>query len=466
MTIANLDREQQVILGKKISAIVEKKVGLNYSSSTKQGGGVVAILKFTTDSTTAIDKLKSYLRTELGLLLQNPKERHKNHGSGMRCTVLINLSEIQPDAVLRIEGIFKVSCSGSRIAVREALEESKDKPAIIPAASAPAPIAPVVQVAPVIPVAENVAVKRNRNPSTGKMSLSRYIISFLSFEVSIIDKILSSKIGDFFTYDKEEKGDFTVLHCADEKTSWRIEQLLNWLIGSPNIIVATKDITVDLSKIKNMDEKSYQIRFSLPPTPDSKSDDIRQRLLRVNPSAKPKDIRNTRRNLYAISYTKKTTSISMHEILSGMGWNTEYLPAKNLLLVYTNKKEEAVVATVVSEVPAMGSLANDQQEEIPVASQSFVSVPADKSSKLENKKSEVAPVNVSAYIFPGLPIGFIEKLKTKEEVYLELEALYNDQALFSKLNEEIQLRIITVMQEGYKQMHPNAYAEMLLELYK
>ena len=110
MNEAKLNREEQAALGKKIAEILGKKVDTNFQFDTKQGGGVVAVLKIVSYKEEVSSRIKKYLRIDLGLTLQNGKENHKNHGSGMKMTSLVNLSEIRSDAVKRIEDLHKLIC--------------------------------------------------------------------------------------------------------------------------------------------------------------------------------------------------------------------------------------------------------------------------------------------------------------------------------------------------------------------
>lgn len=471
MNEAKLSREEQVELGKKIAALVEKEVGSVFAADSNQGAGVIAILKIVAHKEDVTNKIKKFLRVDLGLALQNGKENHKNHGSGMKCTALVNLAEIRLDAVKRIENLHKLTCveKVKPVVVKNVKSENKE----------------VAQAAPVItdsaPKTETAIEKRkySQRMQSGQMTLSLYISSLLSFGKMLDNGGEEPKdfsINDYFKYGKKTDDNFVTLSCIDEKIATSIEQLVCWLIGAEGVLRDEMDVTVDLSRMKNFENKKHYIQFTLPPKEGVTAANLKKMLLRVNSGAKPKKViaHKTIPNVFVVSYVKKTTANTVKNIIVGMGWSVIESP-ENEGFIFINvgqnvpAVEKEAQVTPLNDVQAHNE--SNSSEELP-SPPAIVFLPVEgentQSKHLNNFVGTVPDQkpHASSYVFPGLQVNFFKKLQTKEEAYAELEKIYNDQALFSKLTEENQKQIVDILEEGYAQAHPNEYVEMLLKILK
>lgn len=437
---------KQKAIGRKLEVLIKKELDRNMGAQY-QAAGRVSVLIITSDNVNHISEVRTYLWRNFRVSC----EKLTGHGN-IEGTLKYNLSEFDSTSIESINARYT-----------ELFPKGTKKVNTISAIAEPVVIPKVI--------------KKVTNPKSEMMKkesvtvgLSQFLSSFLCSEKKILNPVHSSehcKLKDFLSYSKEMIGKNHVLNCYSEATAIKVEAAINWRLGTEFVVREGKDVMVDLSLWKDREKVSNSISFSMPPNDNSTSREIVYRLNRVDHGAKPLSVIEEK-DLFLVTYSQKPTGGSVMDIIIGMGWIAGIDSIGRLLVYKPKSKSETIPSDIPSSFPnplpfALITLSDKDEasvsepsltESIQPVNEQVTSSPADQSSRL------------SSYIFPGLPMSFLKKLKTREELYLEVEKVYNNQPFFSKLKEENQQQIIEVIEQGYAEAHPNEYVEMLLELLK
>jgi hypothetical protein len=450
--MSDFSREDQESLGSKIAKLTEKKVGSFFSWNTKQGGGVVAKLIFTAAKITVITQIKNYLQRELGLSYQNDKDTSKNHGSGAKFTLLVNLSEIRKDGRTRVENAYSIIFKDENLSpksisnkkedlLRKVIsEEIKDtntyknlisKPAIIGTSSGMEDITALEEKS-----------KSKVKPESKKMSLSQFLSSFLFFEVGLYG--YSSLLNDpipksLFHYDKKMKGEHTIIHCLNEKIAAQVLSSLIWFTGDMEFVDReSKDVMINLSYTKSLDKKPYGVHFCLPPTKTDTWVEVEKRLLRVKDGTYPKLVSCAADgSSFTVSYHKKDTVRKIYDFLIQMGWMVHFDRDNNFLVIFTSSSTVPDLVRAEIIVPEKEIVS---EVVIPVmeAVEEFVS----QTSKIEERT-----------------LSLVEE---KAQALKEFEEAFNNKELFVTLSFELQREIVSVLEANWKEMHKEEYLKQLM----
>lgn len=441
-------REDQELLGRKIAKLTEKKVGSFFSWNTKQGGGVVAKLIFTAAKLTVIKQIKNYLQRELGLEYQNDKDTSKNHGSGAKFVVLVNLSEIKNDGVVRVENAYSITFKDDHLtsvdnsnkkqsSMGEVIRsEIKDKnlittPAIVGNSSS--------QDSTVVPEEKS---KSKVKPESKRMSLSQFLSSFLFFEVGLYgySSLLNGPIPkSLFHYDKKMKGGRTIIHCLNEKISAQVLSSLIWFTGDMEFVDRdSKDVLVNLSYTKSPDKKPYGVHFCLPPTKTDSWIEVEKRLLRVKDGTYPKLVSCAADgSSFTISYHKKDTARKIYDFLIQMGWMVHFDRDNNFLVIFTSSSTIPDLVHTEIIVP--------EKEIVPEVVIPVLEAVGEFVSQTSNIEEHT--------------LSLVEE---KAQALKEFEEVFNNKELFVTLSPELQSEIISVLEANWKEMHREEYLKQLM----
>lgn len=423
MTVVNLSREQQIALGKKITALVEKQIGPSFNSKY-QGSGKVAILRIAASKLDMIKTARSYIQNDLSLEIQssNP-QNHKNHGSGMKRTILINLSEQKPETILKVESTFKlmlengnlkkvapvVTASETSIPDTDSLVEKTEKQLAIEATNH---------------MNHKIHEMVEEDSKSPMKSISLFLASLFSAEQDIMNPLSKDKlkVRELFFYGAEKDG-YHALCCCDEVTAAKIEKALQWFLGK-NWALRLEDydldVMVDLSKVEQKKKRVAGILYCFPPSYSASIDEVLARVYRLSHDSKP-EMGCIGNYSFEVSFGKKKMALKIFTYMQQMGWFVTLSEKEDRILIYTGDKKE-------------------------------FSPPSNSEVK------EVIPVSNEREIIP--------LVKCKEEALNEIEKIYKDPYTFSKLSKETQNRFVFVLKSAYKEARPEEYAKSLLEFFK
>lgn len=387
----SLSREDQVELGRKIVVLVEKKFGPTFHSDTNEGAGVVAKLKITSDNLSLIKRSKSYLKSDFGLVFHNPTENHKNHGRGNKHMILINLSEMSLNTIESIKSSFSALTNGNgktkiiKTSVHQNENGSIDNND-----------------------GESSIFKRQYTPrnQSGKMKFSLTLSSFFSSEEMIVSGQPKNQNFDFkslFIYGSKKEENYQVLNCASEEIAENIEKIATWLIPNPDILRDKKIIMINLSGLNDLEEKP-KAYFCLPPKEDAVIDEVWRRFHRINKWIKPKKIEKFF-DRFLVYFSRNSSTESMFDLTSKMGWNVDIDIANNCLVVKFSDKPKLETETHVSDSCAESS----------------------KSTKISAKS-----------------------LFTPAEAIEQFKKMFNDQNIWSKISHERKVKIFNLLKQNIK----------------
>lgn len=315
-----MTRNEQVELGKKIQLLIEKKVGSSFSSKF-QGGGRVAILKIAGSDTKYIQKIRDYISKGLGLSLLNGS---KNHGSGMKNTILINLSEIDSTGIQNINTLFKRFCNNLP-KKKEFIQKEIDND--IPKIG-----------------------EEEKNISKlvlFKKIISPFLRSAINFELKFIDGPESNK--KIFVFEKKnEEDDYVTIRCITEEIGIKAEMSLYWFLGDPSFVVRdSKDLLINFSEYDF--KKSVKKNFVLPPQINASLDEVEKRLLRVRPGIKSK-IKILKGLGFEISYIRGDFVPKIFSEISSMNWPVEMKDEHSFIVDCSLKQPKELVVEKEIEV--------------------------------------------------------------------------------------------------------------------
>lgn len=427
-----MEREAQVAIGRKIAALIKKEVGEGftdkYQGSTK---GKVAIMVIIGSNVSFISKVKSYLWNHCHI----SPEKIKGHGSGLETTIKIHLSEFKSETLAKIEEEY----------IR-VFPECKSK--IVPIVAKPTTAAD-----------EAIEVQRKAMSSATRLriSISTFLINVFEFENSYVE--IKEDIKNLFSYCKEKNDSLQLILCKNEQVAVRIEQALQWLIGNPMFVIRTgKEIMVNFSEMPPLEKRSG-INFCFPPNKNATTNEVIARLHRVNYVSTPKMVSKTDNyDFFTVQYFQKKTVPKVLDIINNMGWNA--WPANNGDLIICTHPED-----------------QNEKEKRQASSQQVVEV----SSVVEEKtvipaSEQVIEEEVHADKYLALP-GFATKqpetigdvfstVQSKDEAFIELNILYHNFRLFSKLSPETKEEIKNTLKQVFMEEYTEEYVQTLLHFLK
>jgi hypothetical protein len=398
---AVLSRDAQVELGKKICVLCEKEYGVNFSHEF-QGSGMVAILKMAGSDPKFITKIKVYLRGTFKLTLEEPR---KNHGRGMKATILVNLSEISQDSVEIINDAFRKAFNGEGVKkIQQIVVEDKSVPAVIEE-----------------PTAEAVLSKRRiKKRDEGHYAITVAISSVFRFE----------KLSPDFSCKKTDN--LYEVFCKNKQVADSVEKILNWRIN-PNFVIRSENtFIVDYVGGKKDNRRST---FCFPPIfgknqePEQVVDDIKKRLMKINLNSRPV-VSFSKEGEFLVTYVKSVIAPKIYSIIISMGWNVKE-NNKNSFYVYPDCNDQST--------PTEGRVNHN----VPNLSRD------DFDLRIPTSQGANPLFNIS-----------------KNDAMLELERIYQDPVFYGDLSEETKNEIRLLVEENWKMEHPEEYARILLDILK
>lgn len=282
------NKTAQIKLSKKIEVLVEKRVG-SYFSFSHNGTDTSVTLVISTSDERYIKRARTFLKN-----YKLPRRyTKKTHGSGMKNTILVNVSAIPEETKKMIEEDFGLIAFGHKPKVTETISEDK-----------------VVKV-------------RSRKDLTFYPFL-RFLSSIFSFEG--LDSSLVQKT---------RKGSEIKIE-ADPYTIDIVARATSYYFGE-------KVLSQDRSFNLNLDGKEIcqiakDFKFTLPPVGGESVESVLKRLCRVFLSRKYKV--DKKESGYQVSLRSNKLD-SMVLALLDMGWNIEEASGEGFFILTVKKKVES-----------------------------------------------------------------------------------------------------------------------------
>jgi hypothetical protein len=399
---AVLSRDVQVELGKKLCVLCEKEHGVNFSHEF-QGSGPVVILKIAGSDPKLINKMRSYLWGVFKLTMEKPR---KNHGRGMKATILVNLSEISQHSVDSITDAFRKAFNGEGVKkIQQIVVEDKSVLAVIEE-----------------PTTEAVLPKRRiKKRDEGHYAITVAISSVFRFE-KLSPDFSCKKIGNLYE-----------VLCSNKQVADSVEKILNWRINDSNLVVRN-DNTFIVDYIGNKKE-NRRSTFCFPPIfgknqePEQVVDDIKKRLMKINLNSRP-IISFLKEGEFLVTYVKSVIAPKIYSIILSMGWNVKENNA-NSFYIYSDRNDQSTLPEeqVNHNVPYTSR--DDFDLNIPMS--------------------------------PGANHLFN---LSKDGALLELKRIYKDPELSANLSDETKNDIHFLLEEEWKKQNTEEYARVLLDILK
>lgn len=450
------DRNEQVSFAMHINDLIAKKFG-RITSSKYQGGGKVASLLITGHDVNPkkMDEIRKFLIQKYGLKLHCIKGHIHIVG-----TIVVHICEISEASRKRVEDDFKKIIINPIASKQAAGKTTRKQQTVVSATEKATAIIPQV-IEESEPVVVNESKTETKNISImekfsiikkGRLLISFFLTTIFKFE----GLIASGKKDKIFSFNEEKDDDLQIISFRNEAETEIAHKAIAWYYGYgalPNEGIGKEgnDVWMNFFALDVIKKRPIYINFTLPPLKGESKEQISKRINHVLTGYKTSKLEIINEDSFEIAYSRVVTTIKFFELIVEMGWNAKFTDDSIICQFRQEVKTETdEPSSVITEVNSISS----QNESIQPVNEQVTSSPADQSSRL------------SSYIFPGLPMSFLKKLKTREELYLEVEKVYNNQPFFSKLKEENQQQIIEVIEQGYAEAHPNEYVEMLLKLLK
>ncbi len=328
--------------------------------------------------------------------------RKKGRGRGSNCTIIIALSKVPEDVVANINKEISVVISKAKSNGAVTLQPHESN-------SADAQLSSGVQPS---------LVEKDPLPKEGKTlkSLSLQFSSYLKFEGVPTGQFKCTKEGGFFH-----------IECANESIAEMLERLSTWRIGNPSL-VCRNDTTVvidgSLKLLKN--ESTHRAHFCSPPSKDAKKAEIEKRLRHISSGSIPR-VSVLKGNKFLVAYSHRPFVPKMLSLVVSMGWNA----------VVNEKDERSFILNIGTEITG-----------------TELKRVGNVSCSDKDSNHQQTPVAVPALV------------KDREEAFKELNTLYNDPRLFSKLSKETQQEVACVLKEHWKNENPEDFAKGLLQFLK
>lgn len=288
-----MNRNEQVVLGRKIRKLIEKNVNSGFSSRF-QGAGKVATLVISTSSKSFVGKIKFYLKNELQLDLHNGS---KNHGSGEKNTIQVALSTIDPKSIELIEKQFKIILESSKKNnPPKKLEQKGDQ---------------------VINTLKGPKLRvMNFSPSTKFIrKISPFLNGVFKFESAYL-----KESENLFEFNKSETDEnYLTIHCLNEEVAQMVELATRWFSGNADLVIREGiDLIINFSDINKEKEPSW-VGFCLPPKTNVSVDEIVNRLKRVRTGSNPK-VTAVSLSSFCVNYVRADVVPKIYADLEKMGW--------------------------------------------------------------------------------------------------------------------------------------------------
>ncbi len=437
-----LDQQQQITLGNKIKLLLKKQVSHSFHNSY-EGGKSIAILKIVTSKKEVIKEIQRYLLETFDLVPFDPYSG--NHGTGMKCTITINISELKKEMIHKINEeygrVFKKDTKVIVVKTIEPVKSEKTKFNFIKTAS--------VMELPVNGKEENAEVSKTK--SSDKFLISIFLNAVLKFEE------MSQKS---FVYKNDPTDDIKIIQCVDEKTAKLIEQALSWYVGNPKFVWKTdeNEVWVEFSKRIPKEKLFVKTSFSMSPSKGASVEEVDSRLRRISFGSSPK-VHLISEDTYMVEYVRNGFADKIFKSITSMGWKAE-MRNKNTFLIYLDgeKLNSPVVVIEKKNDPATLSLKNEMQNEVEtpvVIKNDFV---PNKIYKSVEEYNMSAPPEPSA-----IPVVLSDEDALYEAKVLELKALRSNTRVFLKLPLEMQKKVNDIL---FQEEHIVDEALSLLSFFK
>ena len=413
-----MERSEQVVIGKKITALIKKAVGdgftAKYQGSPK---GKVAIMVIVGSNVNFISKVKSHLWSHCRI----NNDKIKGHGHGLETTLQVNLSELKTETLAKIEEEY----------VR-VFPDRKEKVAKVKVENP-----------------KEIQVKAHKKAMSDltkfRISISAFLSNIFEFENALSSSKSKENTQRLFDFSKEKNDSLLVIFGKDEEIAIKIERALQWLIDGTDsdIVCRTKEeIVVDFSQLSTSLSKNHrEINFCFPPDPDSDGLDVLNRLRRVYGICTAPVVEKTdKAGCFLAKYVSKKMPSKILILIKDMGWNA-WISSEGNLQICTNldQNEEQSSESVSSLVEVV--LEPTVQE---VNADKYLVLPGLATKQPETVGSTLCTVN------------------NRNEAFLELNKLYLNNSLFSNLPSEKQDMVKGTLKRIFQEEHTEEYADMLL----
>jgi len=486
-----LSRADQVTFGLKIEVLIgeELKFFANVDYQAPQDGKV-AVMIITGDNLSHVWKIQSYLLKNFRMI----DSKITGHGS-IAGTLKYNLSEIDISSFEKVEERYKLKFPEGHKKV------DGKHPRLVPE-----------EVAPVVVLKNiNQSVKqkteRKMKAESRTVGLSQFLKAFLCSDRKISHINFDSKechLSHFLAYRKDMIGKNDVLNCIDEAIAIKVEDSIDWLLGSKFVVRDGLQVLVDLSEWKNRERRLGSINFTLPPKANSSTDEVAKRLARASITSKPTSVKKEGK-MFVVTYQWRTTGGRVYDIIKEMGWNAGLDDYGNLLVYVddisqpetkeiTETLQPAEVIPPVVEEEVKNTSFDFVKDEIQIETGTPVSnvpdssdVPSsapkvEKPAVVKNRRVRYVPIGQNNALVKKFvnsePIDIVKSeplanvpllshlVHDKKDAFDGLQKLYNNPKLFSMLPKQMQGEVISKLQENFMEEHPVDYAAHLLALLK
>lgn len=462
------NREEQVAFGKNISALLQIKFG-SVLISDNQGAGEVAILVLTGKgvSKNKMKEIKKYISQSYQL---NEKDISGGHGHPDG-TIVINISEITNASreIIKQETNNKIFAP---VKVKKCIEIKKNMQKTI------SPPVISVEIEKTEISIEEIQVKQTQietqNPKSvvmetislikkGRALFSVFMTTMFRFEGIISDK--KDKIFEFENKKKDQ--DCQNISFRNEVEAKMAHKALTWFYGEATDlpILEGKDVMVNFFAYDLQINRPTYVSFCFPPIQGEDLERIRKRCVHVLTGYKPSVVEIINDDFFKVNYLTLSTTNKFFGLIQKMGWQVEmkddFIICKFSTRI-TSKNEAIVEAPVeIIPVPESKNLGLDKN---------FISP-----RSVTEKVNEVFPKEeIPTEEVKSTPETTVAKAETnnlfipqeEQEVLSELQNLYADKRLFSKLPAEMQKEVFSRIRMNYREEHTLAYAQGLLSFFK
>ena len=476
-----MERDVQVVIGRRIAALIKKEVGEGftdkYQGSTK---GKVAVMVIIGSNVSFISKVKSYLWNHCHIA----PEKIKGHGSGLETTIKIHLSEFKTEILTYIDDEYK-----------RVFPECKSK---------------VVEVKIETPVEIKAEVHRHAMSKLAKFRLgvSTFLNGIFEFENGFLPEGEKIDLKKLFNFSKERDESLQNIICKDEDTAIKIEQALQWLIdgNNPNIIGRTKaEIVVIYSELPtNLSRNHPGVNYCFPPSYVSYPMEINLRLKRIKSTLSPNEvIKGEDKGSFIVRYNRVRTASKIFEIINEMNWTSWtdnsgglhiHTYFKNPPMIEQSSSTESTVSepeTAEDNIPSLSEIevvltsTNDSIEELPILEYPTPERVEAVASILKEvilgdfEKPDILAARGTesclALELPGfsldepevMTVGHLLPLPgNRKQVFFELNKLFLNKELFAKLSPETQDKVFEKLNHEFQYGNTEFYALFLMELLK
>lgn len=391
-----MNRNEQIILGRKIRKLIEKNFNSGFSSRF-QGAGKVATLVVSASSKSFIGKIKFYLKNELRLELHNGS---KNHGSGEKNTIQVALSDLSQQSILIIEEQFKVILENSKKKVTEKSQEEKG-----------------------LEKAEEKIVNTLKGPKMRVLNFSpstkfiRKISPFLNGIFRFESTYLPST-ENLFEFNKNETDEeYLTIHCLNEKVAKEIELAAVWFSGNPDLVIREgTDLIINFSDITKKEKEPSWVSFCFPPQINAELEEVVARLRRVRSGSTPQ-VTKEGDSSFCVTYVRTDVVPKIYDDLKKMGWTVKPKDIKSFIVECQNDYpvlKEPVVPNDFEKVNLETIFCQDSSFKR-LSNKGFSAEEAEALQKLKDLESNQELFNLLSPETKEEIINLLEELRQKEK---------------------------------------------------